>query len=124
MISQCSMSGVKITPHMVLKKMFKDYTINGHGSQSGHVPWAINVRSAFQRRLHINFGFNWPSGSRWSAANNCHFSTGISTFGNLNMKSEHLVGRNSLLKFYLPHPPKFYGQLILFLQKLKKMKFQ
>ena len=32
----------------------------------GHVTWTIytNFRSPFTRRLHIKFGFDWPSGFR------------------------------------------------------------
>ena len=40
--------------------------IYGHGSHLGHVTWTIyiNFRSPFPRRLHIKFGFAWPSGFR------------------------------------------------------------
>ena len=36
----------------------------GHGGHLGHVTWTIytNFRSPFPRRLHIKFGFDWPSG--------------------------------------------------------------
>ena len=42
---------------------FKVFTIYGHGGQLGHVTWTIyiNFRLPFQRRLHIKFGFDWPS---------------------------------------------------------------
>ena len=32
----------------------------------GHVTWTIykNFRSPFPKRLHIKFGFDWPSGFR------------------------------------------------------------
>ena len=42
------------------------FTIYGHGGQLGHVTWTIytNFRSPFPRRLHIKFGFDWPSGFR------------------------------------------------------------
>ena len=45
---------------------FKVFTIYGHGGQLGHVTWTIyiNFRSPFPRRLHITFGFDWPSGFR------------------------------------------------------------
>ena len=38
----------------------------GHGGHLGHVTWTIyiNFRSPFSRRLHIKFGFDWPSGFR------------------------------------------------------------
>ena len=45
---------------------FKVFTISGHGGHLGHVTWIIytNFRSLFPRRLHIKFGFDWPSGLR------------------------------------------------------------
>ena len=41
----------------------EDFTICGHHSHLGHVTWTIyiNFRSPFPRRLHIKFGFDWPS---------------------------------------------------------------
>ena len=43
---------------------FKGFIIYGRGSHLGHVTWTIyiNFRSPFPRRLHIKFGFDWPSG--------------------------------------------------------------
>ena len=45
---------------------FKVFTIYGQGRHLGHVTWTIyiNFRSPFPRRLHIKFGFDWPSGFR------------------------------------------------------------
>ena len=45
---------------------FKVFAIYGHGGHLGHVTWTIytNFRSPFPRRLHIKFGFDWPSGFR------------------------------------------------------------
>ena len=45
---------------------FKVFTIYGHGGHLGHVTWAIYIkfRYPFPRRLHIKFGFDWPSGFR------------------------------------------------------------
>ena len=45
---------------------FKDFTIYGHGGHLGHVTWTIyiNFCSPFPRRLHIKFGFDWPSDFR------------------------------------------------------------
>ena len=45
---------------------FKVFTIYGHGGHLGHVTRSIytNFGSPFQRRLHIKFGFDWPSGFR------------------------------------------------------------
>ena len=42
------------------------FTIYGHGGHLGHVTWTIyiNFCSPFPRRLHIKFGFDWPSGFR------------------------------------------------------------
>ena len=41
-------------------------TLYGHGGHLCHVNWTIyiNFRSPFPRRLHIKFGFDWPSGFR------------------------------------------------------------
>ena len=40
------------------------FTIYGHGGHLGHVTWTIYTYfgSSFPRRLHIKFGFDWPSG--------------------------------------------------------------
>ena len=45
---------------------FKIFTIYGHGVILGHVTWTIYIkfRSPFPRRLHINFGFDWPCSFR------------------------------------------------------------
>ena len=45
---------------------FKVFTIYGHGGHLGHVTWTIyiNFCSSFTRRLHMKFGFHWPSGFR------------------------------------------------------------
>ena len=40
------------------------FTIYGHGGHLGHVtkmPQSL-FRSPYPRRLHIKFGFDWPSG--------------------------------------------------------------
>ena len=44
----------------------KVFTIYGHGGHLGHVTWTIyiNFHSPFPTRLHIKFGFEWPSGFR------------------------------------------------------------
>ena len=40
------------------------FTIYGRGGHLGHVTKMPrkNFRSPYPRRLHIKFGFNWPSG--------------------------------------------------------------
>ena len=40
------------------------FTIYGHGGHLGHVTKVprTNFRSPYPRRLHIKFGFDWPSG--------------------------------------------------------------
>ena len=38
------------------------YTIYGCGAHLGHVMPQTNFRSPYPRRLHIKFGFDWPSG--------------------------------------------------------------
>ena len=61
------------------------FTIYGHGGHLGHVTWTIytNFRSPFPRRLHIKFGFDWPSGFRgedlrkwWTDADGRRMDTG------------------------------------------------
>ena len=50
------------------KKIFTHY---GRGSHLGHVTWTIyiNFRSPFPRRLHVKFGFDWPSRFRGEYCN-------------------------------------------------------
>ena len=45
---------------------FKVFTVYGHGGHLGHVTLTIyiNFRPPFPMRLHIKFGFDWPSGVR------------------------------------------------------------
>ena len=45
---------------------FKVFTIYGHGGHLGHVTWTIyiNFCSPFPKRLHVKFGFDWPSSFR------------------------------------------------------------
>ena len=42
------------------------FTIYGHGGHLGHVTSTIyiNILSHFPRRIHMNFGIDWPSGFR------------------------------------------------------------
>ena len=51
---------------MVLEKILKVFAIYRHGGHLGHVTWTIyiNSLSPLPRRLHIKFGFDWPSGFR------------------------------------------------------------
>ena len=44
--------------------LFKVFTIYGRGGHPGHVTWTIytNFGSPFPSRLHIKFGYDWPSG--------------------------------------------------------------
>ena len=44
----------------------KVFTINEHGCHLGHVACTIyiNFLSHFPRRLHMKFGFDWPSSFR------------------------------------------------------------
>ena len=46
--------------------IFRVFIIYGRGGHLGHVTWTIytNFGSPFPRRLHIEFGFDWPSGFR------------------------------------------------------------
>ena len=45
---------------------FNVFPIYRHGGDLGHVIWTIylNFLSPLPRRLHIKFGFDWPSGLR------------------------------------------------------------
>ena len=40
------------------------FTTYGRGGHLGHMPQKprTNFRSSYTRRLHIKFGFDWPSG--------------------------------------------------------------
>ena len=62
------MPSLKIIGLLVLeKKIFKGFfSIYRHGGHLGHVTWTIyvNFLSLLPRRLHIKFGFDWPSGFR------------------------------------------------------------
>ena len=44
----------------------KVFTINGNGGHLGHVTCTsyINFLSHFPRRIHMEFGIDWPSGFR------------------------------------------------------------
>ena len=60
----------KFQDHRILvleKKILKLFTIYGPGGL-GHVTWTwtiyINFCSPFPRKLHMQFGFDWPSGFR------------------------------------------------------------
>ena len=47
---------------LVLGKIFKVLTIYGHGGHLGHMTVYINLLSHFQRRIHMKFGIDWPTG--------------------------------------------------------------
>ena len=66
---------------------FKVFTIYGHGGHLGHVTWTIciNFRSPFPRRLHIKFGFDWPSIFRGEDVWNCERTDGRTTDGRRSM---------------------------------------
>ena len=58
-------SFVKIGLPVLEKKIFEGFfTIYGCGGHLGHVTQMprTNFRSPYPRRLHIKFGFDWPSG--------------------------------------------------------------
>ena len=46
-----------------VEDFLKVFTINEHGSHLGHVTCTIYIHflSHFPRRLHMKFGFYWPS---------------------------------------------------------------
>ena len=45
------------------KRFLNVFTIYRHGGHLGYVTWTIyiNVCSSLPRRLHMKFGFDWPS---------------------------------------------------------------
>ena len=49
-----------------IEEDFEAFTINKHDGHLGHVTCTIciNFLSYYTRRLHIKFGFDWPSGFR------------------------------------------------------------
>ena len=57
-------SFVEIGPPVPEKIFFKVFTKYGRDGHLGHVTWTIyiNFSSPFPRRLHMKFGFDWPSG--------------------------------------------------------------
>ena len=66
----------KFQDHRLLvleQKIFKGFTIYGHGSHLGHVNWTIILIFVppFPRRLHIKFGFDYSSGFRGKDILNC-----------------------------------------------------
>ena len=48
------------------RRFLKGFTINGRGGHLGHVNRMLSTyfRSPYPMRLHIKFGFDWPSGFR------------------------------------------------------------
>ena len=69
-------SFVKIGSPVLEKKIFEGFLL--HGGHLGHVTWTIyiNFRSPFPRRLHIKFGFDWPSGFRGEDVWKCEGTDG------------------------------------------------
>ena len=47
-------------------RFLKVFAIYSHGGHLGHVTWTINInfRFPFLSMLHMEFGFDWPSGFR------------------------------------------------------------
>ena len=58
------MPSLKIIGLLDLEKILKVFTIYECGGHLGHVTLTnyIKFYSPFPRRLHIEFGFDWPSG--------------------------------------------------------------
>ena len=72
------MPSLKIIGLLVLeKKIFKVFTIYGHGGHLGHVTWTICINFLFPlpRMLQLKFGFDWPSGFRGEDVYNCEWTT-------------------------------------------------
>ena len=49
---------------LFLRRFLKDFTIYGRSAHLGHVSQMqqTNFHSLYQLRLHVKFGFDWPSG--------------------------------------------------------------
>ena len=60
------------------RRFLKVVTIDGHGGHLGHVTWNIytNFRFPFPRRLHMKFGFDWPSGFSGMVVINIYIAPG------------------------------------------------
>ena len=64
------MSHAKFHDHRTISSVGEDYikvfTIYGHSGHLSNVTWTIyiNFLFPFPRRLHMKFGFDWPSGFR------------------------------------------------------------
>ena len=56
----------KFHDHRNISSVGEVFTIFGRDGHLSHVtlPIYINLLSPFPRRLHIKFGFDWPSGFR------------------------------------------------------------
>ena len=68
------MQSFKIIGLPILERnIFRVFILYGHGGHLGHVTWTIyiNIRSSFRRRLHMKFGFDWPSVFREEDILNC-----------------------------------------------------
>ena len=57
---------MEMGPPITEKKIFEGFNIYRRGGHLVHVAWTIytNFGSFPPRRLHIKFGFDWPSGFR------------------------------------------------------------
>ena len=60
------MPSFKIIVLPVLEKIFEVFSIYGRGGHLSHVTMTIYIKEnfPFPRKLHIKFGFDWPSGFR------------------------------------------------------------
>ena len=59
------------------RRFFKVFTIYGHGGHLGHVTRTVwtTFRSPDPWRLHMKFGYNWPSSFRGEVVWNCWRTT-------------------------------------------------
>ena len=96
------------------RRFFKVFAIYGHGGHLGHVTWTIytNFRSPFPRRLHIKFGFDWPSSFRGEDVCKCERTTTTDGRTPDQLVSYKLTGEGSGELKSL--------QILLFLGKMRK----
>ena len=89
------------------RRFLKVFTIYWHGAHLGQVTWTVwtYFRSPVPRRLHMKFGFNWPSdfrGDVWKYWQHTHAVTPTPT---------HIRRTQAYLYYKLTIEPKGSGEL-------------
>ena len=62
----CHSSGIYLRFQVSVNSIIGPLVIYGHGGNLGHVTWIINIHigNHYLLKLHMKFGFDWPSGFR------------------------------------------------------------